>query len=257
MRTLLTVKPQADYLNSTYTWRIQFLRESRTFAAFLRAHMGHRECDWERTVAPWRAVSTGGVAVVPVRDPGSDRPLVERVLSAVGLGDRAGAAITEDDLGVVENSSPGPLAVEVCRRLRAEGAAFRPDVPAREISRFVEQAARAAGLDRAPFAGLDEDLRARVAARWSAANERFAASVWQAPWSDRVASAAPRPVNEVARSSASAETEAAVRDLLRRTAEAFGAAPNRGPAGLLHRAVAVPATALRLLQRRVRMATRA
>jgi hypothetical protein len=256
METLLTLKPQAEYLNSTYTWRMQFLREKRVFAAFVRAWIGMADGDHARLLAPWRRACGDRLIVVPVRDPRSSAPLVERVFADLALSGRADGLLSGNDRGLVENRSPGPVAIEVCRRLRAEGATFWPGADARAITRFVEQAARDAGADRAPFMGLDPDLLARIEARWGAANERFAALIWGAPWASRVLAAPPAPVNEIARAPAAPDTERLVRDIARRAAEAFGPRrPNRALAAA-HAAAAIPARLLGHVRRGLRGLTR-
>jgi hypothetical protein len=224
MEIVFTVKPQAEYLNSTYTWRMQFLREARLFPAFLRAHLGGREFDYARLVAPWSAAASGRLRVIPVRDATSAQPLVARILDRFALGDRLAAVIGGDDFALVENRSPGPLAVEICRRLRAGGAALALGPDARSATRFVEQAARETCCDSEPFTGHDDTLRAHVDARWGDANERFAARVWGTGWADRVAPAPPRAPNEIGRQPPSPQTEAAIDDILRRTCAAFGIA---------------------------------
>jgi hypothetical protein len=227
MQTLLTVKPQAEYLNSTYTWRMQFLREARPFAAFLNNQIGLADGDFARLLAPWQRASAGGVAVAPLRDPRSAEPLVARVFAALDLGARVAPLLGADDAALVENRSPGPLAVEICRRLRAAAPAAAASPRAREATRFIEDAARAAGEDATAFQGLDDALRARVEARWAAANERFAAAIWGEPWAARVAAAPPRPANEIARRPREPRIEALVQDIATRARASFGIAPRR------------------------------
>ena len=197
METVVTVKPQAAYLNSLYTWRTQFLREGRTFPAFAAAWMGSARLDLERMAAPWRAACGSRCAVVPVRDRRDGRPLVERVLAEAGLLDRAAPLLTGADAGLAENRSPGPVAVEVLRHLHAGGARRMLGARSREASRFVEAAARARGLDGTGFQGVSPALHARAAAHWAAANERLAMQAWGTPWADRVEDGTP-PLNEVA-----------------------------------------------------------
>ena len=255
METLLTLKPQVEYLNSTYTWRMQFLREERIFASFLAANLDLPDFDLARLVAPWRRASADRLTAVPLRDPRSSDGLVDRVADALGLAQRLRGVLADDDRILVENRSPGPVAIEVCRRLRAEGAALWLGGSARAVSRFVERAARTAGADAAPFCGFDAASRARLAARWASANERFAALAWGEPWARRVGSAPPAPVNDLARETMSPETEALVRDILRQTHEAFGFAPHNRAMVAVRRAADVPLRLLGLVQRRLRMLT--
>ena len=195
---LATIKPQAELLNSTYTWRTQFLRESREFTAFARAELGGRTLDYAALFEPWRHACDGRLTVLPVRDPRSGEGLVARFFDAAGLG-RVRGLITADDLALAENASPGPIAVEACRQLGLRGARRHLGPRSREATRFVEAVCRTRGLDGAAFRGLDAELRDAIEARWRDANARLAASAWNEPWSARVAHARDTPVNELMR----------------------------------------------------------
>jgi hypothetical protein len=255
METAMTVKPQAEYLNSTYTWRMQFLRESRMFPDFLRAELGARTFDYGRLLAPWREASGGRATVVPVRDAGDDRPLVARMFAALGLAEPLAGVVGRADLGLVENRSPGPLAIEICRRLRAGGAVPPPGVAARDVTRAVEREARARG-EGAAFIGTDAALRARVEARWHAANERFAETSWGTRWAARVASAPAGAMNEIARLPSVAATEAKVGEIMEICRAEFGLVPRGRGMARLRDAGEWPAAALRHLHRRLRLPIR-
>jgi hypothetical protein len=198
MEILATIKPQAEFLNSAYTWRTQFLRESRDFAAFVGAELGRRTLDYAALFEPWRRAAAGRIAVLPLRDPRAPDTLLARFLGTPGLS-RARSLLTEDDLGLIENRSPGPVAVEVCRRLRDQGAHRQLGPRTRDATRFIEDACRQRNLDATPFRGVDPALRATIQSRCRKANDRLAATVWFEPWSARVAPAPEAPVNELAR----------------------------------------------------------
>lgn len=198
MEVLATVKPQAEFLNSTYTWRTQFLRETRGFTAFVHAELGRRTLDYAALFEPWRRVCDGRMTVLPLRDPRSDEGLLARFIDAAGLG-RVRGLITADDLALQENGSPGPIAVEVCRRLGQGGARRRLGPRSREATRWVEESCRNRNLDPASFKGVDAGLRAMIEARWDTANARLAAVAWGEPWSARVARAPDAAINELAR----------------------------------------------------------
>jgi len=234
METVMTVKPQAAYLNSLYTWRTQFLREGRTFPAFAAAWMGGARLDLHRMAAPWRAASGGRCAVVPVRDRRDGRPLVERVLAEAGLLDRAAPLLTGADAGLTENRSPGPVAVEVLRRLHAGGARRMLGARSREASRFVEAAARMRGLDAAGFQGVSPALHAWAVARWAAANERLATQAWGTPWMDRVEDGRPPTLNEVAALPPDPAADAAVSAILHDACVHFGVRLRTGWTARLH-----------------------
>ena len=197
MDVLATVKPQDEWVNSSYTWRMQFLRDARSFRRFFKAEIGQPQLDFARLLQGWHAASDGRLLVVPTRDPRSTRPLLERVFSELGLLGRVADLVRPDDFALVENRSPGPVAVAVARRLRQGGAHLALGAAARDATRFVEQAARARGADTEPFHGLEPGLRTEAAARWAQPNDRFARQVWGEPWSARVASHPATPTNEI------------------------------------------------------------
>ncbi len=198
MEVLVTVKPQDELVNSAYTWRTQFLREARRFEDYFRAEIGQPRLDLARLLLPWRRACAGRVWAVPTRDVRSDQPLVQRIFDELGLLPRVAAMIGADQLALVENRSPGPVAVEVARRLRRGGGHLALGRAVRDATRFIEDMARARGLNDAAFMGLDDRMRAAAAARWSRANDRFAQQVWGSPWASRVTPPPAVPSNEVA-----------------------------------------------------------
>lgn len=232
METLVTVKPQSEYLNSLYTWRTQFLREGRTFPAFAAAWMDAARLDLFRLAAPWREASGGRLHVVPVRDRKSGRPLAERTLAEAGLLDRAAPLLTAADAGLAENRSPGPAAVEVLRRLHQGNARWLLGARAREASRHVEAAARI--LDTAAFRGVTPALHAQAAARWQASNDALALQAWGGSWTDRVAEPPPPPVNEVAAQPPDPALEAQLAAILHGTCARFGIRLRHGWAARAH-----------------------
>ena len=222
METVLTVKPQAEYLNSTYTWRMQFLRESRTFDQFLRAEMRSARLDLCALSRQWQAACDGRLHAVPVRDRRSDQPLVARFFSALGLLDLIAPLLTHDDTALRENRSPGPVTIEICRRLRRAGVANAVGARARDLTRFVEQQVRDAGLDPAPFRGLDATSRAGVAAHWVASNDRFARAAWSEPWSARALEEPTSSINEIARQETDSEAERLIQECSAAACQRFG-----------------------------------
>ena len=197
MEVLVTLKPQDELVNSGYTWRMQFLREARPFRRYFQAEVGQARLDLDRLLQPWHQASGGRLRAVPTRDAQSGEPLVERVFAELGLLPRVAAIMRPDDLALVENRSPGPVAVAVARLLRQGGAHLALGAAARDATRFVEDAARARGVDAMPFNGLDAAWRAAASDRWMRANDRFARRVWGEPWSARVMPQPATPTNEI------------------------------------------------------------
>ena len=243
LEAVMTVKPQAEYLNSLFTWRTQFLREGRAFPAFARAWMGSARLDLHRMAAPWRAAADGRLHVIPVRDRRTDRPLVERTLDGLGLLDRVAPLLTAADAGLAENRSPGPAAVEVLRRLHRGGARAALGTRSRAASRFVEDAARSRGLDATSFQGVSAAVHAEAASRWAATNDALAQQAWGTSWADRVPGGAPSPVNEVAALPPDPAIEAHVATILRDTCAHFGITLQTGWAARLRTVLDTSTTA--------------
>jgi hypothetical protein len=250
METLVTVKPQSEYLNSLYTWRTQFLREGRTFPAFAAAWMGTARLDLARMAAPWQAASHGRLHVVPVRDRRSEAPLAERTLAEVGLLDRVAPLLTAADAALAENRSPGPVAVEVLRRLHRGGGRRMLGPRAREASRHVE----ALSLDIAAFRGVTPALHAQAATRWQASNDALALQAWGAAWTDRVAQPEPPRVNEVAAQPPDPALEARLAAILDDTCDRFGLCLRQGWAARAHGAADAAAALAGTAWRRSRAA---
>jgi hypothetical protein len=228
LEILATIKPQAEMLNSGYTWRAQFLREHRSFHRYVRAEIATRTGDYDQLLAPWRIACDGRLRVVPVREPRSDAPLLARVLAETGLAHLAPLFSTAT-LTTRENRSPGPVTIEVARRLHLGGAHLSLGSTRREATRFVEARALAKGFDGTAFKGLDPILRDHIDARWARRNDRFAQSIWGEPWDARVAAEPADPVNEIARGPSDPTLLAAVDDILAETCDAFRIRLRTGP----------------------------
>lgn len=192
-----TVKPQETFLNSTYTWRCQFLREARPFATYAAAELGNRRLDYAAVLAPWQVAAAGGLRVVPMHDCASPEPLIWRLLDTLDLLDRVRGALSAADLARRENRSPGPVAVAASRWLHRHGAAAALGPDGRTAGRYLEAAARSRGRDGATFCGLTPGLAARIRDRFAAANDAFAEQVWGCPWDARVAPVAAAAPNEI------------------------------------------------------------
>lgn len=211
METLLTVKPQSEFLNSTYTWRTQFLKEARPFARFLPAALPWPRFDYDAMLRSWRQASAGRVHVVPVRDATNDRPLVERVLALCGV---PAALLGAPAISVVENRSPPPLAVETARQIRLRGLHWRLGRNARDATLLIERLVRQATPDSAAFQGIDLPARTIIAARFATRNDRFAASSWGCRWDERVVAQPAGTVNELARSPLEPAVRQAIEDAI-------------------------------------------
>ncbi len=210
---LMTVRPQAAYLQSQYTWRIQFLREARAFASAFEAELRARRFDYRRGLTAWARAAAWRVHLVPVQDRLSPAPLIARIAAEIGLADRLLPLLTPADLAYRTNASLGPVGVEVSRRLRAEGAGGAQG-PARAVTERIDALAHARGFDGEPFRALDPAMTARVGEVYGRRNDALARRVWGTDWAARVADPAPRVVNELARLGPEGGREAQVAEIL-------------------------------------------
>ncbi|AWN46755.1 hypothetical protein DK419_10905 [Methylobacterium terrae] len=228
---LMTVRPQETYLQSQYTWRIQFLREARAFAAAFEAELRARRYDYWRGLRHWAGQAAGRVHLVPVQDRHSRAPLVERIATELGIADRLLPLLTPDDLAYRTNESLGPVGVEVSRRLRAAGAGGSQPL-ARAVTARIDVLAHEHGLDSEPFRALDLRMVARVREVHARRNDALARRVWGTDWGTRVADPAPRAVNELARLGPGTGREAEVAEILGLVRGEFGSGLPAAAAGL-------------------------
>ena len=196
---LAVVKAPAESANSHYTINTLFLHGDRDFAGHLRLWSARKPLDLAARLLPWQAACDLGLLLLPLHTSPLE-PLIKRVWNAARILDRAGHLLAPEDLTRLENRSPGPVAIEACRRLAAAG--FRRghgDEQARHVTRLVEDVARARGADFEGFQGYDEALYASMEARWARSNERLANATWGEPWSTRMRAQPLRQPNELAR----------------------------------------------------------
>ncbi|MET7243898.1 hypothetical protein ABZT49_11055 [Methylobacterium sp. EM32] len=228
---LMTVRPQGTYLQSQYTWRIQFLREARAFAASFEAELRARRFDYWRGLKGWARAAAGRVHLVPVQDRISPAPLIERIAVELGLADRLLPLLTPADLAYRTNESLGPVGVEVSRRLRAGGAGGAQGA-SRAVTARIDALAHERGFDAEPFRALDPAMTARVDEVYRRRNDALARRVWGTDWSTRVAEPPPRVVNELARLGPGHGREAEVAEILGAIRGEFGDRVPQGAPGL-------------------------
>ncbi len=209
---LVTVRPQAELIQSQYGWRIQFLREGRSFAQAFGSDLHDGRLDLCAGLTPWARAVDGRASAVPLRDVRSDAPLPLRIAAELGLSDRLGAVFDSADAGLRENRSPGPVTTEVSRRLRRAGLRLDAEAGRRAVDE-VAQLAVAWPEEARPFRALTAAQAARAARRFARSNTRFADDVWGKPWEARVAAPAPGEPTEIAGRETSPELEAAMTDI--------------------------------------------
>jgi hypothetical protein len=226
---LVAAKPQSEHLNSIYSHRAQMMRERRDFACFARGYRCTARFEYDALIQPWIAAFQGRVRAVPVRDRRSDAPLIIRLLTELELDGRVAPLLRRRELSRVENRSPGPVAVEISRRLHAMRLHARLRVPPRNAMRFVERLARERGYDRERYNGVDARLRAEMDDRYRAENDRFARGVWGQSWDDIIAPEPAREVNDLAAGHIDPEIESAIAEIIIRAAQQFEVTARHSP----------------------------
>lgn len=227
MEAVVAVKPQSEHLNSVYSHRMQMMSEKRRFSEFATAYMTSGRFAYHKLAEPWLAACSGRVRGVPTRDMRSAAPLVRRMLVEMGLDNRVGPLLVEDDLARVENRSPGPVTVEVSRRLRHMRVQARIPTRAREMVTFVDHLVRDRGFDQVPFKGVGPDLGAHMSRLFQDTNDQFALAVWAQPWSAVVAPEPAYPVSEIAGRPIPPELETLVSGIIREACRQFNVVPIR------------------------------
>ena len=182
------VRPQHAYINSLYTQRTKFFNEPRRFRPFVKRAVNFPLLDYSAHLEMWDRPPAMRLIPLPFT-PDRLAPSLESVFcEAAGLADRL-AELLGDAEQPRMNTAPGPLTVEVCRRIaryvqRTYGGC-RDVEPARHsaLSRdVIEMATRVTGEDAPPFNGLDNDLRERIDEGFATSNDVFAQRYWGAPW---------------------------------------------------------------------------
>ncbi len=183
---IVVLKPQSEHLNSIYTHRAQMIREYQCFERFAPAYAGTRRFDYDALIEPWLIAFSGRLRAIPVRDRRTDAPIFLRLIEALQLDDRIAPLLRANDPTCVMNRSPGPVAVEISRRIRTTRMHARLRVLPRVVMRFVERETAARDFDRDRFRGVTPEMRDQMERQYRPANERFAHSVWQTGWDDIV-----------------------------------------------------------------------
>ena len=223
---VVVVKPQSEFLNSLYTLRTLLMRERRDFAHFAKGYAGSRRFAYDRLIEPWMDQFSGRIQAVPVRDrrfPQTE--LVPRMLATIGLFERVTPLIGPKDIGRVENRSPGPVAVEISRRLRAMRIHTRLQARPREMMRVVQRLARERRHDQERFNGVRPELHSELADRYRETNDRFARMVWKTAWDEIVAPEPERPVNELIPGQIDGDTETAIAEIIDQASRQFAITP--------------------------------
>ena len=193
---LVTVRPQAELIQSQYGWRVQFMREARSFARAFRRDLAGPRLDIDAGLALWARAAEGRVTAVPLRHAHADSHLTTRIAAALDLSDRLGPPVGEATERR-ENVSPGPVTTEVSRRLRQAGVRADASTRRRMVARIAELA-RDLPEDQEPFRALTPALAAMASQRFAGSNASLARRLWACEWDSHVACTPPGEVTELA-----------------------------------------------------------
>jgi hypothetical protein len=182
---LAFVRPQHAYVNSFYTQLVKRFHETRRLARYADEAITRPMLDYSNHLAEWDRGDNMRLIPIPFTSARLQPNLETAFFEAAGLADRAGDVLA--DAGARRaNTAPGPLSVEVCRRVGAHlekrGDANDNRVRGRLSRSVLRVAAQKMSWDKRSFNGLDNELRERLDARVRESNEAFADRYWDADW---------------------------------------------------------------------------
>ncbi|MEJ1158759.1 hypothetical protein [Prosthecomicrobium sp. N25] len=175
------VRPQHLFLNSSYAQHVKTLVTADRFRPFLRRMINDRRFDVGRVYGPWHAAFGPRFHAIPFTARELARGLERRFFDEVGLGARL-SGLNDLEPAAPSNPSPGPIAVEVHRRVAAAGGRARFGPRLRQARTYLHRRGVALGWDRERFSGLDGDVVEAVRGAFRQRNEAFAMRHWARPW---------------------------------------------------------------------------
>ncbi|MEJ1158760.1 hypothetical protein [Prosthecomicrobium sp. N25] len=217
------VRPQPAYLNSFYAHDVRRLFTPLRFRPWVERAMTDRRYDYDRHYRQW--TDRPDMDFVPVPFTGAELAvgLERRFLMAAGLSDRL-EMLADLPSATSANEAPGPLTVEVYRRIAARSGRSRIGEAYPDARRVIQAETDRLGWNRSRFSGLDPDLAARIEARFEAGNRAFAERHWGRSWSEVFARDRIRPPsrNEVDPETLDPRYGAEIEDLAESILERFG-----------------------------------
>lgn len=174
LTALAIVREPTGWLNSYYAFATSLFRETRSFAAYVKHALGKGTVAWDGVFAPWIAAEDADFVAVPLAARDDERPVVARVLEAMGLD---AGAVPE---AAARNEAVDPRTVEAARRLAAFQMPERRGHRLKVRQELFAAAAEAGFTGR--FQGLDPRLAATIDEACRTSNDRFAAALWGRPW---------------------------------------------------------------------------
>jgi hypothetical protein len=175
------IRPQHLFLNSSYAQHVRTLVTSDRFQPFVRRMINDRRFDNARVYGSWATVFGRRFHAIPFTARELAGSLETRFFGDIGLGDRL-AAIDGLAPSPTANPSPGPVALEVHRRVAAAGGRARFGPRFRQARSHLHRVGVTAGWDRDRFSGLTDPIVETIRSAFRQRNEAFAMHHWARSW---------------------------------------------------------------------------
>ncbi|MDF2097483.1 hypothetical protein P2G67_16025, partial [Fodinicurvata sp. CAU 1616] len=170
------VRPQASFMNSFYSHAMLYFRTGKRFRPYVEAALREQRYDYGQRLAQWIDCPGADFRALPLIAAGGN--LAQRFLAACDL-PRISAAREEPP---VKNERPGVITMELLLRLRRQGAHYRFGASEDKARRWLRREAQSRGWEEPRFMGLDDDLAARIHARYASVNQNFARRHFGEDW---------------------------------------------------------------------------
>ena len=176
------IRPPHLAINSIYTQSVRALRTAETFSAFAERTRRERRFDLPRFYRQWTGLTGAAFHPIPFTPAELSPDLFTRFFAEFSVD----AERLEGMSGLVRahNPSPGPMTVELMRRLAGRGAAqLAPSDRYRLRNAALTRAAKA-GWNQDRFTGVTNEIRDALDRQTAGSNETFARRYWNRSWQD-------------------------------------------------------------------------
>ena len=216
LKVAVLIRPQHLAINSAYTQSVRTLRTAETFSAFVDRTRRDRRYRLPGYYRQWSGPTGAAFHPIPFTETELAPDLVTRFFAEFGLGGDRLAGIPPPSR--VHNTGPGPMTVELMRRLAAYGGARLPRPLRYKLRIEALKLAQQAGWNAERFNGVTNETRDALERQFGAENQEFAMQCWRRPWREIFHADYERPFisNELATSPAHGkddELESAVDDV--------------------------------------------
>lgn len=170
------VRPQAQFMNSFYSHAVLYFRTGKHFRPYVEAAQQEQRYDYGQRLEQWIDCPGAEFRALPLAAARGN--LAQRFLEVCEL-PRISAAREEPPL---KNERPGVVTMELLLRLRRQGAHYRFGEKDNEARHWLRREALSRGWEEPRFMGLDDELAARIRARYAAVNQSFARRHFGEDW---------------------------------------------------------------------------